>query len=136
MGLLNRKAAAVNRARELLGVPWVHQGRNPSLGLDCVGLLVECAKAADVAADVPSDYPRVVDPQIIVDHLDQYCISIPYAEMQAGDILLMRWRTVPQHVGLYTGNNYMIHSYQGHGVTYQELIPFWQERVINVYRFI
>lgn len=29
----------VEIARSLIGTPWVHQGRDPSIGIDCVGLL-------------------------------------------------------------------------------------------------
>lgn len=43
-------------ARSLLGVPWVHQGRNPTVGLDCAGLLI----VAYGESDEP-DYGR--DPQ-------------------------------------------------------------------------
>jgi cell wall-associated NlpC family hydrolase len=31
---------AIAAARGMVGVPWIHQGRNPKLGIDCVGLML------------------------------------------------------------------------------------------------
>lgn len=132
----SRHQAAVNRARQLLGLPWVHQGRNPELGIDCAGLVIESGLAAGVPVVAPADYGRVVHPSVLIDSLRRYCNEVDKTDLQPGDVLLMAWRRVPQHLGVYIGNDFFIHAYEKQGVVEQQLIPFWRERIVSVYRII
>lgn len=128
--------AAVNRALELIGTKWVHQGRVPGAGLDCIGLAIECATAAGIKVQDVSGYGRVEPPEVIMENVMKYCVEVPRSEAQPGDILVMRWRDIPQHLGIYTGDNWMIHSYEKEGVVAQQLIPFWEKRIVGVFRII
>lgn len=40
----------VEIARSLLDVPWVHQGRNPSIGIDCAGMVLIAFELEDATA--------------------------------------------------------------------------------------
>ena len=133
---INQAQAAVNRAKELLGLPWIHQGRNPALGLDCAGLAVECGLAAGLPVEVPADYSRVVDPAILIENILKYCEEVPVTDIQAGDLMLMHCNEVPQHLGIYIGDDWFIHSYIKHGIAQQQLIPFWRNRITHVFRIV
>lgn len=49
-------AAIAAAARALVGVPFRLQGRDPALGLDCVGLVGAAMRAAGYAPMMPGDY--------------------------------------------------------------------------------
>ena len=45
-------------ARNYLGVPFKHQGRNPSIGIDCIGLAQLAARDCGIVAPDWTDYAR------------------------------------------------------------------------------
>lgn len=62
-------SAAAERARALIGVRFRAQGRDPAIGLDCIGL----AAIAYRLRDVPRDYAlRGGDPDVLAEALAWY----------------------------------------------------------------
>ena len=120
-------------AKSMLGTPWHHQGRVPNVGLDCAGLILMSLKDCGLIVNAPIDYARKVDPDVMLKVITDYCDAVE-GGMIDGDLIFMTFRHVPQHVGLYIGNNRMIHCYEGHGVVIQELVPFWKNRIVGTYR--
>jgi cell wall-associated NlpC family hydrolase len=56
-------------------------------------------------------------------------------DMQAGDVLMMRFTGEPQHVGIYTGDT-LIHAYESVGkVVEHRMDDKWLRRIVRVYRF-
>ncbi len=107
--------AILNAARECIGTPFRHQGRNPGRGLDCVGLVRHPAievgfapKGTDFAA-----YGRFPQPITMMRILGQYFELIDPSIKQPGDIMWMsatsRSDQTPQHLGLWTGDT-IIHA--------------------------
>lgn len=111
----------VTKARELLGVPYVHQGRDPALGVDCIGVIVWPLKQL---AYVPRDpalfeehsYRRYPDPALLLAAFRAEADQIEIDDARAGDIFLMTLerRMMPQHVALVSqirdGVPYIIHT--------------------------
>lgn len=130
---------AVGRARGLLDVPWVHQGRNPSVGIDCVGLLILAFEADP--ADHPTAYSRSPHGGVIARQLRQHFGDPVPGGPQVGDVVLMGFGVhgEARHVGVIGDYVYgglsIIHTDSIVGRVVEH--PFdakWQRRVREVYR--
>lgn len=130
-------ADIVAAARSCLGTPFAHQGRVIGVGLDCAGVVVHAVRA--VGGDVldVEGYGRTphkghlaaaLDAQPMLDIVDNI------ADRAAGDILLMRFRHDPQHLGICTGDG-IIHAYATIGACCEHRIcEKWESRIVRVYR--
>lgn len=104
----------ITTARELVGVPYRHQGRS-ARGIDCVGLLLLIAERTGLLAlgEQPQNYGRLPT-QALIERLRTRCD--PLHEPEAGAIIAIRWpgdRT-PSHVAICTGGT-IIHAYMSAG---------------------
>lgn len=102
--ILATRAAYVAACRALLGVPWLHQGRNEA-GVDCVGLLVVPAiRVGLMAADVVTpDYQRGPKGDRLDTLLHEHGRRL--ADWRAalpGDVLAIKYQAQPQHVCVVT----------------------------------
>ena len=110
--------ALVDEARDWLGVPYVWGGTTYD-GADCSGFLQTIYHDA-----AGIDIPRTTDRQ------QQHCVEIDTLDMAAGDILFFSSRNSGKkvaHVGLYVGNNRMIHASSSRGVVEDDI-------TLNYYR--
>ncbi|GAA4738645.1 hypothetical protein GCM10023350_23730 [Nocardioides endophyticus] len=89
--------AVVAGARKYLGVPYVWGGTDPANGLDCSGLVQK------VYSELGYDLPRVSYQQA---EAGRPVASL--AQAQPGDILA--FGSPVHHVGIYIGDNQMIHA--------------------------
>lgn len=81
----------VNAAEALLGVKYLHQGRDAATGIDCVGLLVLVGKRIRYPEIFDlEDYRRVPSASKLIEMLRANLDEIPLSEVRAGDIYLMR----------------------------------------------
>ena len=125
-------------ARACLGTPFRHQGRLPGRALDCAGLIVAVADVLGVEYQDQTGYSRLPIGNLLEAALDaqpglQRLSSI--TERQAGDILLMRFDTDPQHLAILAGGT-VIHSYQNVGKVCEHRLSLgWAARIVRVYRF-
>ena len=128
-------ADIVTAARAALDTPFQHQGRIAGLALDCAGLIVHVARSIGVAyTDVPA-YGRSPHEGLLKATLDSNACITRVTDAQAGDILLMRFTSEPQHLAICAGDT-MIHSYLNVGkVCEHRLSSMWAERIVAVYRF-
>lgn len=100
-------AAFIAAARSMVGTPYRHQGRLPGVGLDCIGLPFAAAwevGLVDRSVDV-RDYPSRPDGHSLIAHcdllLDLKKRGRPLqADLELGDLLVMRWDKDPQHFGI------------------------------------
>lgn len=128
-------------ASECLRTPFRHQARVPGLGIDCAGLLVHCFKALDLPFNDELGYPRSPYDGMLEKILDAQpsLVRINKRDAQPGDWLVMRIKTAPQHIALYSGNRhgypYIIHASSEHGeVVNHRLDELWRPRVVCAYR--
>jgi len=129
----------VGYARECLNTPFRHQGRVCGTALDCAGVIIHCAKSVGIDHADMQGYPRLPYKNKLQEFLDAQpnLLQVPVAEMAEGDVILMRITAAPQHLGIYSGNNYMIHAYESIGRTVEQRIDsVWLKKIVAVYRFV
>ncbi len=97
------RAEFIAKARSYVGTPFHHQGRVPGVGLDCPGPLI-CAcwdlglkpRSFDVTG-----YTALPDGRSLKAYCDEHMTPIDSDQMQAGDVILVRWQKgPPQHLGI------------------------------------
>ena len=133
-------------ARKLLGLPFIHQGRN-ELGLDCVGLLVQVAKTINYPNIIDAEnYQRTPSASVLENLMAENCDEIPLAEAGLGDFILMRLGGAkPRHVAIISNveidnvraiEPMMIHALSNgniHRVVEQPLSD-WRNQFYKAYR--
>lgn len=131
-------------ARKYVGVPWVHQGRHPEHGLDCVGLVVLYLRARGIESQDRSDYGRDPDGSLRAELIRS--IGSPVAEGRGssahalpGDVVIIEYAPrVPRHVAIvseFNGQPYLIHSDSAHGrVVEHPIDDRWARRIVGVWR--
>lgn len=127
-------------ARHAIGTPFQHQGRALGQGMDCVGLpLFIAGRLALCCRDVPA-YSRSPENGLLEQAFDEHVargelLRVPLADIRAGDLLMMRFYSQPQHIAVYTGGT-IIHAYQPVGkVCEHRMDAVWRRRIVRAYRF-
>ena len=129
-------------AREFIGTPFLHQGRNPAVGIDCIGLIVCCFRVLGwphEQHDNPT-YSRRPHQGLLEKHLQAaFGEPLPPSDAQPGDVLAMRHAGPVRHVGVVgrhpSGALTVIHTSADLGcVTEHILAGAWLRRVAGVYR--
>lgn len=103
-------------ARECLETPFHHQGRVVGVGMDCAGVLVHILQRHGLPYVDERGYPRYPYHGLMQRILDSQpsLLKISRKQLEAGDVLLMRYRSEPQHVAIYTVAT-IIHGSSEHG---------------------
>jgi len=124
-------------ARQCLGTPFRHQGRLLAFGLDCAGVAIHVAREIGAGVIDVSGYGRTPANGQLERSLDsQPCLERIFLEdRQAGDLLLMRFASEPQHLAIFAGET-IIHAYEAAGLCCEHrLSGLWASRIVRVYRF-
>ncbi len=111
-----RAREAVDRGADFVGVPYVWGGTTPN-GFDCSGFVQYVYR--EVGVPLPRTSRQMA-------HAGE-SVPVRLSALREGDLMLFRGsKGVIDHVGLYAGNNRMLHSSSsGHGVRFDDL---WSER--------
>lgn len=125
----------VEAAREWIGTPFVHTGREKGLGCDCVGLFLGIARERGITTWDDRAYSRLVDPARLEAGLLQFCRRVRPGRWRAGDILLIAIRGTPQHVALLTEKGTILHAYEGVGVAEHTFAGSWERNALAAYRW-
>lgn len=129
----------VEYARECVGTPFRHQGRLCGVALDCAGVVVHCAKRLGIEHSDLQGYPRLPYENMLEQFLDSQpqLQKLDWAWREPGDVILMRIKAAPQHLGIYAGEDWMIHAYDDvQKVVQQRIDDKWLKKIIAVYRFV
>ncbi|MEC9483797.1 MAG: C40 family peptidase [Halomonas sp.] len=113
------RAMILANARQALGMPYRYGGEGPG-GVDCSGLVTMAYGAAGIAV------PRTADQQFS---------RLPRRETaRPGDLLFFGSGDKATHVGVYAGQQQMIHAPgEGREVTVTSLaLDYWQARFLGV----
>jgi cell wall-associated NlpC family hydrolase len=97
------RQAILDAARSMLGVRFLHQGRDERTGLDCVGFLIALGRKIGYPEifDV-SGYRRTPSADTIRRMMRKNCDEIPVSEAKPADIFLMRMHgRKPRHAAVY-----------------------------------
>lgn len=120
-------------ARELVGTPYLHQGRKKDLGIDCAGVPIWTLQRLGLGDFDVSNYPRNPNGTMIKE-IESCCQKI---ELQPGALLVFKVSAQPQHCGIVS--NYMnsfglIHAWDiCNQVCEHRLIQQWLDRIVGCY---
>lgn len=94
----------VEAARELIRLPFVHQGRSDETGADCVGILKAIAEKIGYPYEITDKvtYKRVPSYKDLLEHLRANMKEIKLSKVGVGDVILMRppGSRQPMHVAI------------------------------------
>jgi len=126
----------IKEARDCLGTPFVHQGRLPGKGLDCIGLVRWPQVALGFGDEDERRYSMAPDPKRMKALLEHYLVPIPRSELRPADILWLRIDEMPTHLAIYTGKTiiHAINSGPCKVVEHGFRAP-WPSRVAGVFRY-
>lgn len=113
-----KRADIVASARKFVGTPFIHQGRDPVRGLDCVGLIWAVGKDLGYDFTLITGYLPSPSGQKVAEEAAKVLVKAPVQGWDAakpGDIILIDgWQKgVPQHlaiIGSYSSYRTMIHA--------------------------
>ncbi len=99
---MTTRAEFVAAARALIGTPTHSHGRIPGVGIDCIGVPVVAAVTSGIKPegfDI-AGYGTTPDGSLLP-LCDEHMVRIGKAEIQPGDVVVVRWRQgEPQHFGV------------------------------------
>lgn len=128
----------ITAARLCLRTPFLHQGRQVGIGLDCAGLAVQVARSLGCEVIDMEGYGREPTLGMLETMLD----AQPYLERvtdnagQPGDLLLMRFVAAQQHLAILAGET-MIHAWEAPGLCCEhDIDAAWRARIVQIYRFV
>ena len=124
-------------ARQCLGTPFRHQGRLLGFGLDCAGVAIHVARQIGAGHLDVSGYGRTPANGQLEQSLDAQpgLERVALSARAAGDLLLMRFSSDPQHLAICAGET-IIHAYESVGQCCEHrLSSLWAARIVRVYRF-
>lgn len=125
-------------ARECIGTPFWHQGRQVGIGLDCAGVAVHVANRIGINCLDVAGYGRTPVSGQLERALDEQpgLQRIFINDRQPGDLLLMRFASDPQHLAIFAEDT-IIHAYEHVGQCCEHrLSSLWAVRIVRVYRFV
>ncbi|OUS06136.1 peptidase [Rhodobacterales bacterium 52_120_T64] len=126
-------------ARRWIGTPYQHQASCEGAGTDCLGLVrgiwreVYGEEPASVPAYTPDWSEAAKDERLLV-AMGTYFRPVS-DEVQTGDVLVFRLRSVAKHLAVVSAQGKIIHAYSGRGVVETPLSPAWERRIAGVFRF-
>lgn len=96
-------------ARELAGVRFRPQGRDPAFGLDCVGLVVAALARVGIRIEARRDYPqRGGDPAAVAGLIDDAGLRrIASTAAGSGDIVLVEAGPAQLHLAVLTSGGFV-----------------------------
>jgi cell wall-associated NlpC family hydrolase len=105
--MMIERARIIAAAKTLEGVPFMHQGRNPKLGLDCGGIIETVARLVGIDF-VPSvsDYQERPPHGLLESCISKLCTRVDTPS--PADIVLFRILRRVQHSGIMTRDGWMI----------------------------
>ena len=127
------RAQIVAEARTFLGARWQHQGRTKN-AIDCAGLVIKVAHNLGVTSFDETGYARRPDSYRLIELLNQHALKVK-GEGRPGDILLLAFQNVSQHLAILTDKG-MIHAYApARKVVEHGLNDEWRGRIVDIYQY-
>lgn len=128
----------VDKAREAIGTPWVHQGRVVPHGLDCVGLLLWTLRQTDLNHYEPPPYDERAKWSQFVAYFREHLTDVKLKEIRKADVLIFRQSIYPCHCGILTEDGAdpkFIHSYRlRERVVEERYMGVWPRVTVTAFR--
>lgn len=134
-----KRSDFVSECRSYIDTPFKHQGRIPSVGIDCAGVVI-CAsvKLGQKFEDLTNYNMRPTQEDILKKIIDSGFYDVSLEDTIPGDLLLMAYDGNIQHIAIVTENSpniYILHAVNGKKVIEHRLDTAWKERIRRVFRF-
>lgn len=131
-------------ARKYLGVTFLHQGRSPAIGIDCVGLVQLAARDCGIVMPDWTDYGRNPAHGILESRLVA-ALGNPIMSLSPGCIVSIDFKGETRHLAIVgehlLGGLSLIHTASNvkHGrelgkVVEHTLNETWRKRITGIYR--
>jgi len=122
-----------------IGIPFETHGRTPS-GCDCWGLvkLVLEEQFGIIVNGFEQSYKSINDTAAIAGICCREVLNWkPVTTPQAGDVILLRMKGMPQHVGIVVADGWMLHSeINKNAVVERYGTSIWKNRILGYYRHV
>lgn len=129
-------------ARGWLGTPYHDQASVRGVGCDCLGLARGVWREVVGSETLPvppysRDWGETGSREVLADSAARVMIRIDPATAGTGAVVLFRMRAgaVVKHVGILTGPDSFIHSYERLGVIEEPLTTAWRRRITFAFLF-
>lgn len=121
-------------AQSCVGAPFRLQGRDPSIGLDCVGLIAWCARACALPVDHLPTYTLTSEASELVPHLVAAGFDLRDAAWpQVGDVMIFDMNNRRNHVAVCT-NLGMVHAdMRFRRVVEHHIDEAWRSQITQIY---
>ena len=129
-------------ARSWLGTPYHDQASLRGVGCDCLGLARgvwrEVVGAESFAIPPYSrDWGETGPHEVLAERARRVMSEIAPTDALPGALILFRMapRAIAKHIGILTGPDSFIHSYERLGVIEEVLTPIWRRRIAFAFLF-
>ncbi len=129
-------------AEDYVGLPFCEHGRARS-GLDCWGLvrLVHAEQFGHALPSYAECYARTTQQDVlgalIARESGAWWQDVPKGQEQCGDVIVLRVRGAPMHVGVVLGEQHMLHIELGIDSVIEKYTGSrWVHRVYGFYRYV
>ena len=131
---------------DLIGVPFVNQGRNPETGLDCYGLVKEVFRRC--GKDIDEYWCDAYDKEYINRVLRKAVSGASWQEVdykhgediEAPALIALRFNSPPgvvNHTGVYLGHGLFIHTRERVGCCVDRIdSPMWRRQIVGIYKYM
>lgn len=124
-------------ARNYLGVKFLHQGRNPAVGIDCIGLAQLAARDCGIQTPDWTDYGRNPSRGLLEQRLKSV-LGNRVNELAPGCIVSIDFKGETRHVAIVGEHQHglsLIHTSSSVGrVVEHALNDTWRKRITGIYR--
>jgi cell wall-associated NlpC family hydrolase len=132
------RSAIVQEALTWVGTPFHHRGRVKHVGVDCVGVVIETAKAVGIKVEDRSNYPKFPIHGVFVNAVDSQTEHVALKDVLPGDLMEFSWGGEPQHIAIVISINpvKIVHSFSIiNACVVDEFDIVWQNRFVCARRF-
>jgi NlpC/P60 family putative phage cell wall peptidase len=129
------RAEVIAEAKEWIDTPFHHQASVKGVGTDCGGLVRGVYNRLGVETpNCPVDYARTPSNDRLRQIILNYAVRT--STPKPGDIILFVLLKEPQHVGILTDRNTVIHAYEpNRKVIEHRLDDKWKRRIESYYTY-
>ena len=129
-------------ARAWLGTPYHDQASLRGVGCDCLGLARGVWREVVGTESFPippysRDWGETGPHEVLAEGARGVMAEIALADAVPGALILFRMapRAIAKHVGILTGPDRFIHSYERLGVVEEAFTPIWRRRIAFAFLF-